>query len=129
MPCAHPRPWAGMIGIIASYTLLTTLLFLPILPAFTSAILVGSASGVQDGWQNVWNVWWMHRALAHGQNPFQTTMLFYPTGVDLFWQTLNAPHGLLILPITALATPMAAYNAIAFVSFVAGGYTMYLLAW
>ncbi len=74
--------------VLLSYALPTLLLFAPVLPQFTTAIVTGPA-GYQDSWQNVWTLWWAQRALSHGQNPLYTTMLYYPTGVGLFWQTLG----------------------------------------
>jgi len=125
----HIRGWKQLFSVVTSYTLLTLPLFLPVLKHFTSAIIVGSASGEQDGWQNVWGLWWVQQALLHGRNPYTTTLLYYPTGVDLFWQTLNLPHGVMVLPITALINAIAAYNSLALLTFIASGCTMYLLAW
>ena len=49
-----------------------------------------------DGWQNYWNLWWVKKALLELLlSPFQTDYLFYPTGVDLYFHTLNIFNGLI----------------------------------
>jgi hypothetical protein len=82
-----------------------------------------------DGWQNVWNLWWVKRALlVEGSNPYFTRMVDYPVGVFLYFHTLNIFNGLTFLPITLGGGPLVAYNVAALFSFVAGGYGVYLLA-
>jgi hypothetical protein len=126
-PHAKLLPWSHMFVVI-SYLVLAIVLFLPILAHFNSAIAIRGSIGEQDGWQNVWMLWWTQHALANGQNPFYTTKLFYPSGANLFWQTLNITNGLLALPVTALVGPIAGFNTIAIASLAACGCTMYLLA-
>ncbi len=114
--------------VLLSYALPTLLLFAPVLPQFTTAIVTGPA-GYQDSWQNVWTLWWAQRALSHGQNPLYTTMLYYPTGVGLFWQTLGITNGILAFPLTTAVNAIASFNTIAPLTFILSGYTMYLLAY
>ncbi len=122
------RRWLFDGRIIVSYALVTCALFWPVFSHFSSAIGVGSGVGANDGWQNVWNFWWLQYALSHGQNLFFTKLLYYPYGANLLWHTLDSFHGLLALPITVWVSPMAAFNTVALLSFIASGYTMYLLA-
>jgi hypothetical protein len=82
-----------------------------------------------DGWQNVWNLWWVKRALlVEGSSPYFTRMVDYPVGVFLYFHTLNIFNGLTFLPITLGGGPLLAYNVAVIFSFVAGGYGVYLLA-
>lgn len=81
-----------------------------------------------DGWQNLWNMWWLRRAFAEGVNPYFTTLLHHPHGHTLLYHTLNPFNGLLALPLTWLLGQPAAYNLVFLFSFVASGFTMYLLA-
>jgi len=94
---------------LSGYLALSLIVMAPVLPVFTTALPGGPIADV-DGWQNVWNLWWVHRAVTTAANPFFTPLLFYPQGVDLTLQTLNISNGILFLPITALAGPIAAYN-------------------
>ncbi len=112
---------------LGGYVLLSLLLLSPVLPSFDRAILGGPIAEA-DGWQNVWNLWWTGKALAKLQNPFVTTMLYYPTGVSLYLQTFNITNGLLGLWLTWLAGPIAAYNFCVLAAFVLTGWGTYLLA-
>ncbi|WP_232280010.1 hypothetical protein [Roseiflexus castenholzii] len=109
------------------YLALSLIIMAPVLPVFTTAIPGGPIAEV-DGWQNVWNLWWVHRALATPTNPFFTPLLFYPQGVDLTLQTLNISNGILFLPVTALFGPIAAYNAAVLTALVLSGVGGYALA-
>jgi hypothetical protein len=82
-----------------------------------------------DGWQNVWNLWWVKRALlVEGTNPYFTRFIDYPNGVYLYFHTLNIFNGLTFLPISLGAGLLVAYDAAVIFSFVMGGYGAYLLA-
>ncbi len=102
------------------YIALSLIVMAPVLPVFTTAI-PGGPIAETDGWQNVWNLWWVHRALTTPTNPFFTPLLFYPEGVDLTLQTLNISNGILFLPVTALFGPVAAYNAAVLVALCLSG--------
>jgi hypothetical protein len=109
------------------YVALSLIVMAPVLPVFGVAIPGGPIAEV-DGWQNVWNLWWVHRALMTPTNPFFTPLLFYPQGVDLTLQTLNVSNGILFLPVTALFGPIAAYNAAVLAALVLSGVGGYALA-
>jgi hypothetical protein len=82
-----------------------------------------------DGWQNVWNLWWMREAwLVQHSSAYFTTLLHFPTGVDLRFQTMAPFNGLATLPIQLTAGLLPAYNVAVLLSFVLGGYGAYLLA-
>jgi hypothetical protein len=51
-----------------------------------------------DGFQFLWNAWWVRHALAKGANPLHTRLLFAPGGIGLFWHTLSLVTGVLSLP-------------------------------
>jgi len=112
--------------VLALYTAITLYLLSPVLPVFNRAI-AGDWRATIDGWQNVWGIWWVGHALATGQNPFFTPLLFHPDGASLYFQTLNMTNGLLTLPVQWLWGPLAAYNAAILLGFVLTGYGAYLL--
>ncbi|MBO9340468.1 MAG: hypothetical protein J7454_00165 [Roseiflexus sp.] len=112
---------------LSGYLALSLIIMAPVLPVFTTALPGGPIADV-DGWQNVWNLWWVHRAVTTATNPFFTPLLFYPQGVDLTLQTLNISNGILFLPITALAGPIAAYNAAVITALTLSGIGGYALA-
>ncbi len=110
--------------VLLAYTLLTALMTWPLVANLTSAIPGDSF----DGWQNYWNLWWVKIALVDNlRSPFVTDLLYYPTGVNLYFHTLNPFNGLLTLPLQLSAGLIPAYNAVVFFSWVMGGYGVYLL--
>lgn len=81
-----------------------------------------------DSWQNIWNMWWLKKALLEGRNPFSTEMIYYPGGTSLLLHTLNPFNFLISLPFHALFGLVVAYNVALLFSLVSSGYAAYLLA-
>ncbi|GAB4443193.1 MAG: hypothetical protein OHK0015_42810 [Chloroflexi bacterium OHK40] len=84
--------------------------------------------GLEDAYQNVWNLWWTVEALRRPTNLWVTDRLFYPDGPNLLYHTLSPVNTLLAAPITALWGPIAGFNAVALASFALGTLGMWLLA-
>ena len=113
------------LAVLCAYAVLTGLMTWPLARHLADAI---PGDGF-DGWQNYWNLWWVKVALVeHVQTPFVTDLLYHPTGVRLYFHTLNPFNGLVTLPIQLSAGLLPAYNAAVFVSWVLAGYGMFLLA-
>jgi hypothetical protein len=109
---------------LLAYLVLTVIMTWPLTPQVLTAIPGDSF----DGWQNYWNLWWLKVALVDRvQNPFVTDILFAPTGVGLYFHTLNPFNGLVTLPIQLNAGLIAAYNAVVFLSWSLAGYGVFLL--
>ncbi|MDE3168722.1 MAG: hypothetical protein KGL75_01160, partial [Acidobacteriota bacterium] len=51
-----------------------------------------------DNFQHAWFLWHFARALLHGQNPFYTRLIFYPTRVNLAWSTTDPLAGFVAIP-------------------------------
>ncbi len=112
------------MAVLAAYGLLTVVMTWPLVLNLGAAI---PGDGF-DGWQNYWNQWWIKVALVDQvRNPLVTDLLYYPTGVGLYFHTLNPFNGLLTLPIQLTAGLIPAYNAIVFFSWIMGGYGVFLL--
>lgn len=125
---ASPRPTARPALLAAGgYLLLGLLLMAPVLPIFAEAIPGGEIAAI-DGWQNVWNLWWVGQAAARGADLFRTELLFFPFGTTLHLQTLGSTNGLLALPITLLWGPVAGYNAALLLALSLSGLAGYALA-
>lgn len=95
---------------------------------FTSGNNIFFFPDTPDAPQNIWNFWWVGRALAGGQNPFFTPLLYYPQGVQMLLQTLNIVAIGLTLPANWLLGPLAAYNLAAILGVALTGYFGFLLA-
>lgn len=81
-----------------------------------------------DGLQNVWNMWWVKKAVTElGHHPWRTEFLHYPSGTSLLGQTMNPFNGFTGIILQRFLTLVQAYNAMVVFSFVAGGWTSFLL--
>ncbi len=111
--------WPGLL-----YLLLTILLTWPT-AAHLSTHLPGDGG---DDPAIAWNLWWVKYALLNqGQNPFNTTMLAYPVGLNLAFYTLTLLNALTALPLTLNFGVVAASNLHLFFTFAVGGYGTFLL--
>lgn len=110
--------------ILVSYLALTLLLTWPLAANFATTLPDGS-----DGWQHLWGLWWMKRAIVDlHTNPYFTPYIFYPKGVSLLLHPLEPFNGLISIPfqVAGLGLPFI-YNLLVVVSFVFSGYGVYLL--
>ncbi len=117
---------------MAAYGLVALVFTWPLVLNFNRAV-PGQTSG--DVWQMVWNLWWVRYALEHGQNPFETHLMFYPQGTGLYLHALNALNGFFSLPVQYLGGALggaadgavAGYNFIVFFNLVVGAYGSFCL--
>jgi hypothetical protein len=116
--------WHHLVALL-SYLVLTLAMTYPLVRVLGQAIPGDNF----DGWQNVWNLWWIKRSLLVLQtSPYFTYEVYYPTGAPLYFQTLNIFNGLTFLPFSLATNLFVAYNTVVLFSFVVGGYGAYLLA-
>lgn len=81
-----------------------------------------------DGYQNVWNLWWVNKSVRELHAlPWYTTYLHHPAGTTLVGHTLNPFNGLLAIVLLPALSLVQTYNAIVIFSFVAAGVTAYSL--
>jgi hypothetical protein len=72
--------------------------------------LRGRLPDIQDPASYVWSLWWVAHQVTHLGNPWFTSRLAAPAGVQLGYDTLMPLLGLLMLPVTMLAGPAVSYN-------------------
>ena len=58
----------------------------------------------------LWFFQWPATAIAHGQNPFYSTALFHPGGINLLAQTSVPGLSLPLVPVTWIWGPVASFN-------------------
>ncbi len=122
-PAATSRRLALAILPWTAYLLVTLLLLRALLPRLSSQLV-----GANDGWQNVWNLWWMRYSLLDLHiNPYYTNYIYYPNQVSLLFHSFAPLTDLLALPFTVLLGPLVTANLVAISSFVftaIGGYAL-----
>ncbi len=102
----HRPRWQLALGIGAAYAVIVALLTMPA-PLRLSQQLIGNNI---DNWIYYWNNWWLERAIAEGQNWFQTPYLFFPQGASLVAHSNSFLNSLLALVLKPQVGPVAAYN-------------------
>ena len=95
------RQLAVLIGYIAAGMAVTWPL---------ATYLRGRLPDIHDPASYVWSLWWVAHQVTHLGNPWFTSRLAAPAGVQLGYDTLMPLLGLLMLPVTMLAGPAASYN-------------------
>jgi len=123
-PYKLPNRLSLHLAALLAYLLATLVFTWPLALNFTAAI---PGDGF-DGWQNYWNLWWLKQALVERQvNPLFTDILYHPTGVGLYFHTLNPFNGLATLPVQLAFGLIPAYNTVVLLSWTLAGYGMFLL--
>src|SRR6476661_6126551 len=95
-PADRGRAWWPHLWALLGYFALALVVTYPATAHFTSQV---PGDLIADRDQNLWNLWWLLRALTHPTNPLHTDMLYYPYGANLYYHTLGVPQGLIgLLP-------------------------------
>lgn len=83
-----------------------------------------------DGLQNVWNLWWVNKAITQNHTSiWYTDILHYPYGTTLIGHTLNPINGILAIPLLRTFSLFQTYNLILLFAFVGSGLFAFLLAY
>ncbi len=69
-----------------------------------------TANGFGDPAQDVWFLAWVPHALGHGLNPFVSTAMFAPKGINLLLNASILLPSLVLAPVTELFGPLVAFN-------------------
>jgi hypothetical protein len=73
-------------------------------------------------------MWWIAHQVVHVGNPWFTSYLAAPAGIQLGYDTLTPLPGLMMTPVTLLFGPSASYNLLAIVIPGLAGYAMWRAA-
>jgi hypothetical protein len=115
----------GLFPIIF-YFIFFSILTYPLILQFSSHLFAERG----DALQNVWNIWWVNKALMELHQPiWQTHYLHYPYGISLLGHTLNPFNGFMGILLSKFLTLIEVYNVILVLTFVGSGLTAFLLAY
>ncbi len=81
-----------------------------------------------DAALNTWFLAWAPHALAHGLNPFFTTTVNAPYGVNVLNNTSELLLGILAAPITVIWGPIASFNVLMTMALAGSATSAYFLA-
>ncbi|HST03395.1 MAG TPA: hypothetical protein VLQ48_01520 [Chloroflexia bacterium] len=81
-----------------------------------------------DAYLHLWDLWWADKSLVNlHQNPFHTTYLYYPTGVSLYYHSLDILNGVVSIPLQHLLNLTFAFNLLALANLTLNGVVAYWL--
>jgi hypothetical protein len=83
--------------------------------------------GCGDASLFTWFLAWPAHAIAHGLDPFYSTALFHPQGINLLTNTGVVAIGTVLAPVTWLFGPVATLNVALTLSPVLSGLAMFVL--
>ena len=122
---ARRTTWLCILGYVA----LTLLIYAPVSPWSTTrlpAAGIGNPAG-SDAFQMSWFLTYLPYALTHGASLFHTNVINYPTGINLFDNTPVPLLSLIGWPITATLGPIATFNVLIRLAFVASSLSMFFV--
>ncbi|MCA0350801.1 MAG: hypothetical protein LCH85_02280 [Chloroflexi bacterium] len=124
------RRVASWVWVLGLYSILAIGLTWPLITVWDSQI-PGQAhkDGLEDAYQNIWNLWWMRQAISQPTNPLITDRFFHPETPNLYYHTLSPINTLLATPITAIWGPIAGFNSLVLLSFIVGAFGAWKLAY
>ena len=90
--------------------------------------ITGRLPATRDAGIYVWDLWWVAHQIIHLHNPWSTTYMAAPVGLQLAYHTLVPLLGVVMLPVTLAFGPSVAYNLLLIVLPGLSGYAMYRVA-
>ena len=117
------RPWARELAVLAAYLAAGVAATWPL-----ASYLTGRLPASRDVAIYVWDLWWVAHQLIHLHNPWFTSQLAAPVGLQLGYHTLVPLLGALMAPVTLAFGPSAAYNLLVIASPGLACYAMYRAA-
>jgi hypothetical protein len=102
---ASVRPWAREAGVLAAYLAAGVAATWPL-----ASYLAGRLPASRDVAVYVWDMWWVAHQVIHLHDPWSTSYLAAPAGLQLGYHTLVPLLGALMAPVTLAFGPSAAYN-------------------
>jgi hypothetical protein len=104
------RSWPSYAVAGGAYLVVSLVLWWHVLPHLRSV----TTCGCGDGALTLWVIKWPAYALSHGLNPFYSSKLFVPVGINMAPNSLGL--GIVAAPVTWLFGPVASLNLIDLVS-------------
>ena len=120
---AAARPWARELAVLAGFLAAGVAVTWPL-----ATYITGRLPATRDVAVYVWDLWWVAHQVVHLQNPWSTTYMAAPVGLQLAYHTLVPLLGVVMIPVTLAFGPSAAYNLLLIVLPGLSGYAMYRAA-
>jgi hypothetical protein len=106
-PVPTGRRWPSLVAAGTVYLVLAVLLFWNVWSTHPTST---TTCGCGDASLFTWFLEWPAYALAHGHNPFFSTAMFHPVGINLPANTSELGIGIPLAPVTWAFGPVATLN-------------------
>lgn len=123
----HPKLRKFSVWFVAPVLIFSFIFFL-VQPHYIGNFSNGFYLDAGDGFQNVWNIWWVEESIVdRNSQPYFTDAVSYPHGTTLVPQTMNIFNGLMAIPLMNVFgfSLVEAVNFAVVFSFVMAGVTMF----
>jgi hypothetical protein len=120
---AAARPWARELAVLAGFLAAGVAATWPL-----ATYLTGKLPATRDAAVYVWDLWWVAHQIIHLHNPWSTTYMAAPAGLQLAYHTLVPLLGVVMMPVTLAFGPSAAYNFLLIILPGLSGYALYRVA-
>jgi hypothetical protein len=120
---AAGRPWARELAVLAAFLAAGVAATWPL-----ATYITGRLPATRDAGIYVWDLWWVAHQIIHLHNPWSTTYMAAPVGLQLAYHTLVPLLGVVMMPVTLAFGPSAAYNLLLIVLPGLSCYAMYRAA-
>ncbi len=111
-------------AVLFAYLLISIVIFWPVSTNITTT--VAGVGG--DPYQSMWNLWWVgYSTFTLHQSFWSTSLVFWPIGANLIYQTLSPIGAFLVYPFQAVG-PAFAYNVLFFIGIILSGFGMFVLS-
>src|SRR5580692_11264434 len=117
------RPWARELAVLAAYLAAGVAATWPL-----ASYLTGKLPASRDVAVYVWDMWWVAHQIIHLHNPWSTSYLAAPGGLQLGYHTLVPLLGAAMAPVTLAFGPSASYNLLVIAVPGLAAYAMYRVA-
>jgi hypothetical protein len=120
---AARRPWARELAVLTAYLAAGVAATWPL-----ASYLTGRLPASRDVAVYVWDMWWVAHQIIGLHNPWSTSYLAAPAGLQLGYHTLVPLLGAVMTPVTLAFGPSAAYNLLVIAVPGLACYAMYRVA-
>ena len=120
---AARRPWARELAVLAAYLAAGVVATWPL-----ASYLTGRLPASRDVAVYVWDMWWVAHQIIGLHNPWSTSYLAAPAGLQLGYHTLVPLLGAVMTPVTLAFGPSVAYNLLVIAVPGLACYAMYRVA-
>jgi len=103
---AASRRWALALGGLAFLSMAAAMFAI----VLELSVTRGTTCACSDTSLFTWFFEWPLVAITHGHNPFYSTAMFHPRGINLLSNTSVTAWSFLLLPVTAVFGPVASLN-------------------